>query len=430
MLTNELLALKKWLDLLTIVDDRQKKSTDAEMLGLNMNCQNPIRLADSLRPPVPCSYCPACVSRKKKEWRTRILLEYDTGNKFYPADYLFHGFKKQASFVTLTYEQSQLPETNLFSTGNVSKDDIFGFIKRFRQNYQNHYGEREIKYYLTAEYGSPQNSLRPHYHLIFFNMDAVRSEKITKLSWTKGFIRVDQFESKHASYVAGYTLKKLKKSQLLDGQKPEFQTRSNGLGINALPKVLKAILKHNKFPSKSISMIDRYLIETSSIQQQLNIKTQEDNLFLGVLVRYELNGTLQYQLPLMSMDSPQFMTLFKDQDGKPKPGVTALTFDKYLQTKLFYLAYPDLKKLLDRQKNILNLKHARHVDGNYKIIPKDDLPNDSAIKNSKAYQSWLYNYSANLHNEFDDYLKSDEQKQDQLVLEKRQRAIDRAKPTH
>jgi len=394
-----------------------------------MKCQNPIRLSDPLRPPVPCSYCPACVSRKKKEWRTRILLEIDNGNRYYP-EYKYYGFNKKASFVTLTYEDEYLPETNLHPTGNVSKDDIFGYIKRFRQNYQNQYGKRDIKYYLTAEYGSKQHTSRPHYHLIFFNMDAVRCEKITKISWTYGNNYIKPFKSEHASYVAGYTLKKLKKVQLPPGQKPEFQTRSNGLGVNRLPKILNAILKHNKFPSKSISMIDRYLIETSGIQQKLKIHTQEENLFLGVIVRVELNGKVEYQLPLMPFDSPQFIKLFKDENGKPYQGVTALTFDKYLQQKLFTLAYPELENLLTQHKKTLNLKHARHVDGNNKVIPITELPDNVAITNSKAYQTWLYNYSHNLHTEFDEYLISDEQYQDDLVLGKRQRAIDRATPTH
>jgi len=379
-----------------------------------MHCSSPITLKnDSLRPPVPCNNCPACVSRKKKELRSRILFEHDYSST-------------SSSFVTLTYSQENLPETNIFPTGNVSRADTTLFLKRFRKNYTHKYGYKKIRYYLTAEYGSPLNSFRPHYHLIMFDLDPVKVENILKTSWTLGHTRTDPFKSAHASYVAGYTLKKLKQTDYPKGQKPMFNSYSNGLGLPALKPLLKKIKSLGLFPSKSISMVDRYLIETSNIQQQLKLVSKEENLFHGFLIRHENSSGFNYQIPLMGFDDPRLRSLYVNTNtGKPHLGVTSLTLDRYMQKKLFELAYPELENLLSLHKKTLNLKYARQIDG-----VTVDVPPDSVITSSPSYMQWLKTYSMQLHRDFLDYDCSPEKIHDQKKLAKRQRLIDKKIPTH
>ena len=98
---------------------------------------------------VPCGRCAACFSTKRSHWSSRIEYEYR--------------YSHDAHFVTLTYDDEHIRQ-NEHGVYSVFKDDVQKFFKRLRQN--SIYGN--IRYYLTAEYGS--RTMRPHYHAIIFNV--------------------------------------------------------------------------------------------------------------------------------------------------------------------------------------------------------------------------------------------------------------------
>lgn len=94
---------------------------------------------------VPCGYCRACRIAKSKEWSVRLMHESES--------------YKDNIFITLTYNDDNLPQD--FS---VDKTELQKFFKRLRKRFS----DRKIKYFACGEYG--ENTCRPHYHAIIFNL--------------------------------------------------------------------------------------------------------------------------------------------------------------------------------------------------------------------------------------------------------------------
>lgn len=98
---------------------------------------------------VPCGKCLGCRLDYARFWASRCYLE---SLEF-----------KDNYFITLTYDDDHLPENN-----SLVVDDIMTFIKRLRNYFHNYFKHDNIRYLLCGEYG--EQSLRPHYHLIVFNV--------------------------------------------------------------------------------------------------------------------------------------------------------------------------------------------------------------------------------------------------------------------
>ncbi len=86
-----------------------------------------------------CGQCMPCRITRKREWETRLNLEWQTW--------------KMGAFVTLTYKPEELPEAEKFKNGNLKKKDLQDFMKRFRRSYERKYGKRKIRYFGVGEYG-------------------------------------------------------------------------------------------------------------------------------------------------------------------------------------------------------------------------------------------------------------------------------------
>lgn len=204
---------------------------------------------------VPCGQCIGCRLDKSLHWATRCMHE----SKFH----------HENSFITLTYEDENLP-----ADMSVSLRAFQLFMKRLRKQ-----TKKKLKVFHCGEYSPPRprhipgstahpdtvpDGLRPHYHAIIFGFSfpdkklwSVRNDIPVYTSdfladlWKEGFSTVGDVTFESAAYVARYTVKKLngkmaeipnKKTGLKHYERvcpitgnitevaPEYATMSNGIG--------------------------------------------------------------------------------------------------------------------------------------------------------------------------------------------------------
>lgn len=186
---------------------------------------------------VPCGRCEACIQRKRADWTIRLL----TSEKIC----------SNAYFITLTYSDKNLPfdvdgiiERGLDpcrSQPVVLKSDLQDLFKRYRKKV----GKTDLQYYAVGEYGT--HTLRPHYHLIVFNVDLERFLE----AWTKGQdpigrVHVGKVTKQSVNYVTSYVVNKYK----YDKRKkyPPFSLMSKGIGKQFVTDEMKKYFK-SKFTS-------------------------------------------------------------------------------------------------------------------------------------------------------------------------------------
>lgn len=151
---------------------------------------------------------------------------------------------QEACFVTLTYEDTKLPEG-----GNLNPRDLQLFLKRLRKSI----APRRIRFFAVGEYGDQTE--RAHYHISLFGMcsnSVVGSPRVFGVhaigaAWGLGHVHVGDFNERTASYTAGYTVKKLTSAgdPRLKGKTPEFMrcSRNPGLGAEAMEVIADQLLK-------------------------------------------------------------------------------------------------------------------------------------------------------------------------------------------
>lgn len=157
---------------------------------------------------VPCGQCMPCRINKKRMVTGRIVLE---------AQYQ----ELPSTFLTLTYDEKHLPDR-----GSLEPRDLAEFTNRFR-------ARRAIaalgnpRWFAVAEYGT--ESWRPHYHLSLFGVPPEYEQEMNQ-AWGLGHIKAGDITVQSASYIAGYTTKKMTSARdcrLIDtGLHPEFTRMS------------------------------------------------------------------------------------------------------------------------------------------------------------------------------------------------------------
>lgn len=206
-----------------------------------MECTNKILI--SRKPPlgpirVPCGQCISCRLNRASDWATRIMHE-----------------KKMcgvACFVTLTYDEENLPRVGEYAT--LVKSDVQLFLKRLRKEI----APRKIRYYLCGEYG--EHYCRPHYHLIIFGLSSLESCLVIQKVWPYGFVHCGDVTYDSACYVARYCTKLLtgpKKEWYIERNiLPEFSlmSRRPGIGASWLEKYGKEIKAHHNVVVKGRKM--------------------------------------------------------------------------------------------------------------------------------------------------------------------------------
>lgn len=151
-----------------------------------------------------CGQCIPCRINRRRTWAARIVLESLAC--------------RESAFVTLTYGPEHLPPS-----GSLSKEHWREFTKGIG-----------YRYFGVGEYGG--RTFRPHYHLILFGIGAVQAEALALERWRYGFVSVRPFVAEHATYCAGYTVKKMTRAEddrLPEGCIPEFacMSRRPGIGV-------------------------------------------------------------------------------------------------------------------------------------------------------------------------------------------------------
>lgn len=186
---------------------------------------------------LPCGKCIGCRIEKSKDWANRLMLELMDHDK--------------ACFITLTYNDDNLPESHyidddgvLHTSHTLVKKHFQDFMKRLRKRFQ----PIEIRFYACGEYGS--KTKRPHYHAILYGIDFSEDRFIHNITkegyiqyrsptlekcWKFGFSMINEVNWQTCAYVARYVTKKFYGKQNIYYQTfnivPEFSLMSRRPGI-------------------------------------------------------------------------------------------------------------------------------------------------------------------------------------------------------
>lgn len=223
---------------------------------------------------VPCGKCVYCLSNKRNEWCFRMAEEFK--NSF------------TAYFITLTYSDDEIPvlkkDGNIVRGKDVKIDDIGCravlykrdvqlYIKNIREVNRRDFFNEGVKYFMVGEY-SPI-SMRPHYHVIIFNIDPKTPyEKY----WKKGFVSVGKVETASINYVTKYLINfdRENEKEKLPKEHRTFTNISQGLGKSYIKRAGYYSKRNNDFTVRHESGIKtsmpRYYQE-----RIFNIKEREEH---------------------------------------------------------------------------------------------------------------------------------------------------------
>lgn len=191
---------------------------------------------------VPCGRCTPCRLNRRKHKTSRNVLEAHNA--------------KDILFVTATYDDNSLPTSythfdgrfycNLGGTLNPRHPQLF--IKRLRAAVS----PVRFRVSYVGEYG--ENTLRPHYHFIFFDYPPDQTWRMYEswhdegrddpmCAWERFTIEKPNCVWDVSQYTSGYVVKKMTKHDdpRLDGRFPEFFRSSKGLGLAMVPHIVQAL---------------------------------------------------------------------------------------------------------------------------------------------------------------------------------------------
>lgn len=219
---------------------------------------------------LPCGKCIGCKLEYSREWANRGYLEAKCW--------------KQNWFVTITYDEDHLTiqeettdENEITWTnegdwnGTLVPKELTQFIKNIRQIMKREYKEDGIRFMACGEYG--EEGERPHYHIIFFNLnlppetfynpkiinkETYWQNTIIERAWGKGIINISEASWNNIAYTARYITKKINgtgsdelyKSK---GQEKEFfrVSRMPGIGQPYYEKHKEQIYKNDEIIVKN-----------------------------------------------------------------------------------------------------------------------------------------------------------------------------------
>lgn len=251
---------------------------------------------------IPCGKCIGCRMDYSRRWADRMMFELESAGK--------------AVFVTLTYDCRNVvdlegekvctciyPDIDVRNgekcthslncgyycrqNGSLYKDHVRTFMKDLREELRSKRNQF-IRFYACGEYGSWENTHRPHYHIILFGLGLDDLENLQPVGfnelrqevyhsdliarhWPYGFVSVGDVSWKSCAYVSRYVTKKAlepSNQDLLDmlGKNHMFSlmSRRPGIGkpyLDAHPDCLDylSIYVSTKDGSKKIN-IPRYFV--------------------------------------------------------------------------------------------------------------------------------------------------------------------------
>lgn len=196
-----------------------------------MICTSPVQLTQRK---VSCGQCMCCRINKKRKWSGRLALECLAWDKL------------SVFFQTLTYADWNLPTTLDEGLPTLEKKELQTWVKNLIQWARDN-GHATPRFFAVGEYGSKTE--RPHYHIIWFNMETAVLEQ-AQISWKMGHQKTELVNSPKAlAYVCAYTTKKMTREsdERLLGREPEFMISSKrpAIGWPGVEHILKAYQSGN-----------------------------------------------------------------------------------------------------------------------------------------------------------------------------------------
>lgn len=185
------------------------------------------------------------MQKRRNDWSIRLEQELE--------------ISESAWFVTLTYNDRHAPVGD--GCLSLDKRDVQLFMKRLRKNNK----DKKIRYYLVGEYG--ENTHRPHYHAILFNVthnqmemyDEVRKAWKTALKREIGDIHLGKVTPASIAYVTKYCIQLA--NEVVGKEKPfALMSRRPGIGINY-------IKTHERYHKKDSEK--NYITSTGGIRRPL-----------------------------------------------------------------------------------------------------------------------------------------------------------------
>lgn len=226
-----------------------------------MKCTNPITIKrgghEEHTISVPCRKCLTCLKNISHAWSSRLEMELT---------------EKNALFITLTYH-------DLYNDGELHLDHITKFLKRLRKKFYGN-GKSDLKYFYCGEYG--EKSLRPHYHIILFGLDAKdlyvkngiggETSLVLNTLWPYGINNVGSVTRKSIHYVTGYVLKNT------DEEHKGFRHMSKNLGKNYMLKNKEQYEKMFNGGKIKLGRYEKGLIDYTwaKLEELTNKDNQED----------------------------------------------------------------------------------------------------------------------------------------------------------
>lgn len=162
-----------------------------------LECAKPFYLA-SKDLYVGCGTCVSCARKRSSSWALRVTKDIEYNFKklrkkpdFTPAQNSLNG---GLYYITLSYSGKYLPK-KISEKGKVIRgegdgflyrSDLSNFKKRFRERIRRDFGVDGVRILGSGEYG-PNNTHRPHFHMIVWNAPILKSADLRELvekSWS------------------------------------------------------------------------------------------------------------------------------------------------------------------------------------------------------------------------------------------------------
>lgn len=181
-------------------------------------CANPYYI-HNLGLYVGCGSCVCCARKRSSAWSLRVVKDIAYRRKKRrsvvapPTKNLTHS---DCYYITLTYSDKYLP-VKIDEKGNVvrghgdgflHRPDLTKFIKRFRSRIARKYNMHDVRVLGSGEYG-PNNTHRPHYHLIVWNAPSISHSELQELvqkSWSKYDRRTKEYTELYGNIKASFVL--------------------------------------------------------------------------------------------------------------------------------------------------------------------------------------------------------------------------------
>lgn len=186
---------------------------------------------------------------------------------------------QSAIFLTLTYNDDSLIYNIEQRKPELWLKDTQDFMKRLRKHNAK-FNKNSIRYYTIGEYG--ENTCRPHYHSIMFNLSIDTTSKIEEI-WKKGQIKIGAVTQASIHYTTKHQIATMLQ---IKGLKEPFSTMSRrpALGSNYLTSAIKKY--HKQTNNSQVSFLSGIKIPMPRIYRDMIWKVKIQAPFKQLKFKY------------------------------------------------------------------------------------------------------------------------------------------------